>query len=484
MTERLLTKTILMKGFQCPKQFYLYLNSPELAEEDTNKEKTKREGSIVGEMAQALYPMGVLIKDRNPYQALEETKEKFNNPILFEPAFFFEQLYFRADIFQQEADGVSIIEIKASSEVKDYQLEDLGIQAYILTKLGYKIKKLVIAHINNTYTTDAPLEQFFVHEDMTQEVLNLLPEIESKILKLRDCVKAQPQVEIGPQCNKPFECPFSNYCYKKAGVTENNVLNFSISNRWDLYRSGKTDMFQLTPEDMKTDKQRELLRKLQSNEWIDEQAVRDVFNTWAFPLYFLDFETMGSIFPKYPNAKPNAQIPYQFSLFLLEDPGKRAVRTQAYVAESLDKDPRFELAKALVESCGKSGSIVSYFASFEKGRIIEMAKLIPALHDDLMKIHDRIVDLFPVMKNHVYYRKFAGSWSIKSVIPAIFGDSESYKHLRVRNGMEAQEFYLAALANGNLKEVKKYLVEYCDKDVEEMIHLYLFLLKKVAVGFT
>jgi predicted RecB family nuclease len=37
----------------------------------------------------------------------------------------------------------------------------------------------------------------------------------------------------------------------------------------------------------------------------------------------------------------------------------------------------------------------------------------------IKKIQSRLWDLFPVVRNHVYHPKFAGSFSLKAVLPAL-----------------------------------------------------------------
>lgn len=83
------------------------------------------------------------------------------------------------------------------------------------------------------------------------------------------------------------------------------------------------------------------------------------------------------------------------------------------------------------------------------------------------------------MRDYVYSSDFNLSWSIKSVIPAIFGDNASYANMNVKNGLEAQETYLKAIAEGTFGKVKNDLIDYCNKDVMEMVNLYLYLEKKI-----
>jgi hypothetical protein len=476
----LLTKTLIMKGIQCPKQLFLHINNPELADADKNQ-KIKQEGNEVGVLAQLLYPTGVLIAAKNPLAALNETKTKIHNPILFEAAFRFENLYCRIDVLEETTDGTNIIEVKSSSEVEDYHLQDLAVQALILKKLNIKLNKFYICHINRQYDLDQPVSQFFIIEDKTAEVVAMLDSTNEKIEEIKLLIESEPLIKIGPHCTKPFECPFSSHCQKKANVDKDSVLKFpNLRHKWKLFESGKTRIQDLTDEDLNTDGQKLALKKFNmGQEYINHEGIRSAISSWIFPLYFLDFETVDSVYPKYAGTKPNTKIPYQFSLFKLDTIDAEALFVKAYLADSLKSDPRYELAKSLVENLGNTGSIVSYNASFEKGVVDTLSKLFPEFKDSLLNIHKRIVDLLPIMRENVYRRDFNWSWSIKSVVPSLFGEAASYKNNAVSNGLEAQALYLKSLAENTLDQSRDFLIEYCNKDVEEMIRIFQFLIEKL-----
>ena len=168
-------------------------------------------------------------------------------------------------------------------------------------------------------------------------------------------------------------------------------------------------------------------------------------------------------------------IPFQFSLGVIRN-GTPLIK-KSYLTQDPSKDPRYDLAIKLIESVGKSGSIVTYNMSFEKGRIQELADQCPRLKPKLLAIKNRVVDLLDVIKPGIYHPDFNFSWSIKSVVPELFGPSECYSSLVVKNGLQAQELYLKAIESSLSEQTKKDLIDYCNKDVIEMIKLYLLAVK-------
>src|ERR1039458_2858132 len=86
----------------------------------------------------------------------------------------------------------------------------------------------------------------------------------------------------------------------------------------------------------------------------------------------------------------------------------------------------------------------------------------------IKKIERRLWDLLPVVRNHVYHPAFAGSFSLKAVLPALVPEL-------TYDGMAGQDAGLAweSLLRGGLDQVerhkiKKALLDYCGQDTLAM----------------
>ncbi|MGB8224648.1 MAG: hypothetical protein WCF10_18805, partial [Polyangiales bacterium] len=104
----------------------------------------------------------------------------------------------------------------------------------------------------------------------------------------------------------------------------------------------------------------------------------------------------------------------------------------------------------------------------------------------LLQARDRLEDLLPVVRDHVYHPEFRGSFSIKDVVPALFPEM-SYDGLDVSDGQVAsfllerllcrpQELSIAERAT-----VREQLMAYCEHDTAVMVELFRFL-QQVAAG--
>jgi predicted RecB family nuclease len=136
-------------------------------------------------------------------------------------------------------------------------------------------------------------------------------------------------------------------------------------------------------------------------------------------------------------------------------------------------DPRCEFITSLCRALGKSGSIVVY-AAFESQRLSELAAWLPEFEGRIKKIQRRLWDLLPVIRNHVYHPRFAGSFSLKYVLPALVPDM-TYAGMEVADGTDAglawESLIRGGLDQAERDRVKKALLDYCGQDTLAMVKL-------------
>jgi len=110
-----------------------------------------------------------------------------------------------------------------------------------------------------------------------------------------------------------------------------------------------------------------------------------------------------------------------------------------------------------------------------------LAEYDPAHRDRLLALIDRFEDLLVVFRSGGYYHPdFNGSFSLKSILPALFpGDAElSYENQAIQNGGTAMETYarLHRLRDPAMRErIRADLLAYCRLDTLAMVRIYEFL---------
>ena len=214
---------------------------------------------------------------------------------------------------------------------------------------------------------------------------------------------------------------------------------------------------------------------------VDPAAIKGFLDELEFPIYFLDFETVGPAVPVYDQSRPYQQVPFQFSLHILSAWGKQASH-HAYLAQNQD-DPRPELLSKLESLIKGKGSVLSYNMFFEKARLEESVAVYPKYEPWFRDVEKRFMDLIvPFRKFDYYDPKQMGRTSIKNVFPALTGGT--YEGLEIGDGGTASLEYGRVMFSDGISSQDKECVlrgleEYCKLDTQAMIDIVNVLRKQI-----
>jgi hypothetical protein len=288
-----------------------------------------------------------------------------------------------------------------------------------------------------------------------------------KFMNSKDC----PEMDIGVHCSDPYGCPVE-ICWDF--LPANNVTN--------LYRLRKKKAFELindgvhsikdVPEEVKLTNNQQVQKQceLTGKPHVDKEGIKQFLQKLEYPLYYLDFETFNTGIPMFDGLKPYQQVPFQFSLHIVNKKGEKAEHLM-FLADGKD-DPRKKFLTELKKVLGKKGSIVVYNQSFEKRILRELGEAFPKYKNWVENTCERIIDLLIPFRSFQYYNpEQQGSASIKYVLPAITG--KSYKGMEIADGGTASiSFIKATYDDIDEKEklkIRKALEKYCTLDTEGMI---------------
>ncbi|MCX6143220.1 MAG: DUF2779 domain-containing protein [Ignavibacteriales bacterium] len=476
-----ISKSKYLNGLQCYKLLWFYYNAKDqIPAFNAQTLAIFDQGHLVGELAKKLYLGGIEIAaSANDFgKILELSKEALSQrKPLFEAAFKSGNAYARADILNPVGkNDWEIIEVKSSMEVKEVNLHDLALQQYAYEGAGLSITKCFILHINNEYVRKGEVEpkKLFTKTDVTEEVQALMKTVRPNLEMMVDVIrqKREPDIEIGPHCSDPYGCPVQELCWKF--LPEHNPLTlyyFKKEKAFELIHDGHLDIRKLPASVNLSEKQDIQVSALQSRKpHIDKSGIRDFLNQLVYPVYYLDFETFGTAIPLFDDVRPYEQIPFQFSLHIVEGEGKKPKR-ESFLADGAS-DPRPEILKRLKELLGNKGSIVAYNAPFEKDKLSKASGIFKEYAKWYDAIEPRFVDLLTPFKSFYYYHPDqCGSASIKAVLPALTG--KSYEGLEIAEGGTASLEYLR-VTFGDVEErdrqkARRDLETYCALDTGGMV---------------
>ncbi len=144
MAIHLLSKSSYIKGLQCEKHLYLYkYHYKEMDELSEMQKSIFKRGTNVGQLAQDLFPGGIIAAEGNPpnyEKAIKKTNEliKSGVKVIYEAAFLFDEVLCIADVFVVEKDGVKVYEVKSSTSISETYLNDAALQYYVISNLGFQ----------------------------------------------------------------------------------------------------------------------------------------------------------------------------------------------------------------------------------------------------------------------------------------------------------------------------------------------------------
>ena len=489
-SRALLTKSLFTAGTQCPKLMWLRKHEPAAPELTVDADLQSRFdlGHRVGELARTYVPGGVLI-DRQAadfQRSIDQTQSALydQSKAIYEAVLKVGDLYCAIDILERTGSGWNLIEVKSSMSVKDAHFPDVAIQTYIARQAGLKVDRVEVMVLSRECVFP-DLTKLFARVDVTDRVNLMLATIGDDAVRLLSILNTPivPDVSPGDQCSAPYKCPFYDRCNPALPKHHVSSLYKVHPKVLDQLLSSGVQLIADIPDDVKLRPDQARQRAaVKSGHIVVEGPLKRELDKLKSPVGFLDFETAMPAIPVLEGCGPYSQCVAQFS-FHLED-GKGGHSHHEWIATGKG-DPRRPLAEALVKACKGAKTILSYFAPFESKVIAKLAKQFPDLRDDLNAINERIVDLLPLVRNHVYHPEFYGSFSIKKVLPALCPEL-SYEGMAVGEGQTAARLLEVIMTAPDLMKdeeraaVVRDLKAYCKLDTWAMVAL-LKRLKDLSV---
>ena len=481
MGRPFLSKSRLISAWQCPKKSHLEKHHKELGVITSQMESAFAGGHRVGDIAQQLYGSDASVEIAFNFRTMvADTRRLIENGAdfpIFEATFRYENVLVRSDVMIPEGDGWHVIEVKASTSVKDYHVLDCAIQDWVLRNSGVNVLSISLAHINNqfTYLGDGNYDGLLLENDLTEDVRAMEYTVLELVAKAREALSGPiPIIDVGAHCTKPYECQFISYCWPTDAEYPVMGLGGSKAKLGEFVAAGARDIRDVDADALTAETQRRIHRVTVSGEAEVLPGARAAIDALGYPRYYLDFETIAPAIPVWAGTRPYAAVPIQWSVHIEEASG------ELHHEEFLDlsgEPPMRALAEKMIRCLGESGPILMY-TNYEKGVITRLIETYPDMEEELSKVVNRLIDLHPIVKQNYYHPKMLGSWSIKSVLPCI-APHRDYSTLEgINEGTAASDGFLEAIdptTDPDRKlELEKQLLRYCRFDTEAMVEIVRF----------
>ena len=486
---------------QCPKALWLKTYKPEEIVVSDALQQRFEAGNAVGDLAMGLFGKFTEVTAYTPGGRLdlgkmtEETRKCLDAEVdvICEASFFYDGGYCAVDILKKENGGYAIYEVKSSTDGdKEVYAQDVAYQKYILENNGISVTGTYLVCIDSDYVLYGELDihGLFQIQDISESVAQEHPLVASQVAsakKMLSKMDEEPDVDLNVHCHKPYDCAFWQYCSRhlpKQSVF--NLYRMNFDKKIAHYQQGVITYEQLRNEELNEKQRMQLECNLGHTIYVNNVAIREFLNTLSYPLYFLDFETIQPVIPEYQGTHSYQQIPFQYSLHYIEEPDGE-LKHKEFLGVS-GEDPRRALAEQLCKDIPMNVCTTAYNKAFECTRLRELAETFPDLSEHLLNIRDHIIDLLvPFQSGWYYVPAMGGSFSIKSVLPALFPDDPEldYHNLQgsVHNGGEAMNIFprIKDMSPEEQQAARQSLLKYCELDTYAMVKVWEKL-KEAAQG--
>jgi hypothetical protein len=479
-----ISKSKFIAGCQCLKRLYWQVHEPELAAEpDAAADAIIEQGREVGLLARQMFPGGVEVRSEGGLeQAIRATREIIENrdvPAIFEGTFEHNGVPVRVDVLHRRKDERwRLIEVKSTTNVKDHHLEDVAIQHRVVTRSGVDLAASCLAHVSRDYvyeggTIDA--SRFFRIRNLTRQVERLQAELavqlrsEFRVLAMPEA----PDIPAGRHCSNPFTCEFFAQC--NAPAPSDSILRLPRIHAREvskLVALGFQSIHEIPESYPLSGRLRRACTSMQTGRpWFGAE-LQGKLKGLKYPLHYMDFETVSPCIPRFSGMRPYDHIPFQWSVHLQRQPGAAPEHFE-FLATGKN-DPRPAFTSSLCDALGDCGRIVVYSQQFESQRLLDLASWLPEFSGRISRIQPRLWDLLPIVRDQVYHPAFGGSYSLKSVLPALVPEM-TYEGMEVVDGRAAGMAWESLVSGGLDRDerdrIRKALLEYCTQDTLGMLRL-------------
>jgi len=448
------------------------------------------QGRQVGLAAQKAFPGGVIVEagPKELDKAIKATRElvaKSEAPAIFEATFQHEGVLVRTDVLKRSGRlGHCLIEVKSATAMKPHYAYDIGIQRHVLTGADVEIKQASLMHLNREYVFDGneyDVSHLFVTADLKPKDAVSEVEISDRLkeqFRILDRHKP-PDIKPGKQCEDPVLCEFYDHCNPRLPADHVSLLpRIQEKKVEELTAAGITSIKQIPDKFPLSERQRRVVDCVKSGKPFVSLELAAELGGVKYPVCFMDFETVFPALPRFAKMGPYNHIPFQWSVHRQEQPGG-PLNHHEFLAEN-DSDPRLAFLESLCKAVTGAGNIVVYNQSFESSRLDDLARWLPAYASVIKKIKAKIWDLLVVVRRNVYHPAFAGSFSLKFVLPA-FVPEMTYETLEVKEGTAAGLTWARLIEPATplveKRRLRKALLEYCKQDTLALAKLFEVLHK-------
>ncbi len=440
------------------------------------------EGNRVGELARSELGRGRMLPPPFSDTALSDSAAAITerSETLFEVTISAAGMIARADALAPCKGGWELIEVKSGKMPENGApsagyIDDIAFTLCVARMAGVPVVRASLMLLSREYVLGSS-EPMFGRLDVTVAAMARATEVGNLAPTLIEEISGddQPTPTLCMACR---DCEyFPTSCIGKD--VDDSVLLIPRINEKKLEELLPCERIGALPDSAKlTAIQKQVVDLIKSRGTRRDATVLAELRLVQWPAFYLDFETVMPALPWFDGDRAYTTLPNQYSVHVCSSPG--AVVSHAEYLATFDTDWRRDLAEQLLNALEGHGSIFVY-SSYEKTQLSAMSLRFPDLASRISNVIDRLFDLERFFKTGYVHYGYAGSSSIKKVLPVLVPEL-SYQTLAVGNGSDASAVF-CLMREGEIPAEehlprRRELLEYCALDTRAMVRLHEALTK-------
>lgn len=362
----------------------------------------------------------------------------------------------RIDVVTQTPLGFQLFRVRCATVGDDADIDTVAWWTHVMARCGFRVQSvgLLLVDTDFTYPGHGCYAGLFREVDLGP-VLGSRP-VAQWLTGMRTCERGpEPAATPGPHCTQQGGCEFSTQCAAcarhPAQAEAERQASLDILGREqaaELRAAGHANVHSVPLRSLANPRHRRAVQAVQQGGPVCEPEAATALRALPYPRHCLRIDTIGLAVPLWPGTQPYQVLPFQWSCRVQHADGHTV--QHGFLADAQGPDPRRAFAQSLLQALGDSGPVLAYNAGFERNRIRDLAQqfddLAPALHAVLA----RLVDLYPLARDHCYHPVMAGSWSFKSISKAVAPDLQDRLTAIERDGDPSAQAVFARLQQRGL----------------------------------
>lgn len=335
------------------------------------------------------------------------------------------------------AAGLRVLRLRHATAGNEADVDAAALWAHVAARGGLRLQGVALRLVDTDFIYPGHGLYAGLYRDS-----DLLPMLGSRqvpdwLVAMRRCARGPlPEATPGAHCSSAQPCPWRSRCDAAQPapaplpVDAPAVLGRDLAAR--LADAGVASLADLSPalaDQLLTEpRHRHAWQAVRQGAPVIEPALGAQLRAMPWPRRWLRIDTLGYAVPVWAGTRPYQALPFQWTLAEEAAPGQLVWHEHL---AGPGADPRRAWATSLLAVAasvpGDTGPVFAYNAGFERNRLTELAAQFDDLAPALLALQARLVDLYPLMRAHVYHPAMRGAWSFRAVAEAFVPEAGGHR---------------------------------------------------------